>query len=138
MQPFKLVFKDVKAFNSSSEMEDYYVTTSRNVTFAGIQFDDSLLNGHDLGSDKNVNFALRYVFVYFIKIKKLRIYFLIKYSFPSELRFSNSLLEQNNWHTNLIYPLFQIAGPRNPGSTSGATPSECFPINNIFVQVNII
>lgn len=68
MQPFKLVFKDVKAFNSSSEMEDYYVTSSRNTTFAGIQFDDNLLNGNDLGSDRNVNFALRYVF--FFKLSK--------------------------------------------------------------------
>lgn len=67
-----------------------------------------------------------------IKIKELLNY--LKYSFPSELRFSNSLLEQNNWHTNLIYPLFQTAGPRSPNSTSGATPSE-FCINNFLYNL---
>ncbi|XP_066151375.1 phospholipid-transporting ATPase ABCA3-like isoform X1 [Euwallacea fornicatus] len=102
MSLFIPFFNQVESFNNSADMVDYYITSGRNNTFAAIQFQDSLINRTDLGPDENVDISIR---------------------FPAELRFSRSLLEQNNWHTNLIYPLFQTAGPRSPNSTSGATPN---------------
>lgn len=32
----------------------------------------------------------------------------------------------NNWRTNLIYPIFQLPGPRQPTAITGAAPSKCF------------
>ncbi|GJQ67966.1 hypothetical protein Trydic_g16721 [Trypoxylus dichotomus] len=67
------------------------------ITFAGVQFSDSLAGRDDL--DPNTRVILR---------------------FPGELRYSGSLF--GNWMTHLLFPLYQIPGPRFPNSNLGATP----------------
>ncbi|CAG9761787.1 unnamed protein product [Ceutorhynchus assimilis] len=98
MQPFRSIMK-LKAFNSSSDLQAYYATHGLNSTFAGIQFDDDLIDRQKFG--KNINISIR---------------------FPGELRTGADIFGHNNWRTNLIYPVFQTSGPRTPESTSGAVP----------------
>jgi len=38
------------------------------------------------------------------------------------LYFSGIFNKDGSWITNLLYPLFPIIGPRNPGKIDGGTP----------------
>lgn len=52
-----------------------------------------------------------------------RYVFLMKlylFRFPSELRRSG--FGDFNWETNLLFPVYQMAGPRAPNNSEGATP----------------
>lgn len=43
--------------------------------------------------------------------------------FPAELRNSTSYME-DDWSTNMVFALFQTAGPREPTENNGAAPSR--------------
>jgi ATP-binding cassette subfamily A (ABC1) protein 3 len=47
--------------------------------------------------------------------------------FPSELRSVTDLFGQNNWHTNILYPVYQVPGPRAPDNNTGAVPGRYTP-----------
>ncbi|XP_066260323.1 phospholipid-transporting ATPase ABCA3-like [Euwallacea similis] len=101
MFPFKEIFAEVKSFDTASEMEYVY---ERNNTidkiFAGVQFEDSLVNGIKLNPSLTVTLRL-----------------------SGELRDTESSSTQTpNWLTNLIFPLQQTAGPREAKNNYGATP----------------
>lgn len=49
--------------------------------------------------------------------------------FPGELRASGfSSLAQDSWMTYLLFPLYQIAGPRSPLKNQTATPGKTFQL----------
>ncbi|XP_060519226.1 phospholipid-transporting ATPase ABCA3 isoform X2 [Cylas formicarius] len=101
MNPLRLWGIDVAALQNAQELENYFVTHSANTTFAGLQFSDDIANSDHLPD--RLSLAIR---------------------FPSELRSGGSSYGVNsqNWLTNLVYPIFQTAGPRSPNSSTGATP----------------
>ncbi|KAH1004271.1 hypothetical protein HUJ04_004050 [Dendroctonus ponderosae] len=84
---------ELVGFNSSTDMETHFLAAGQAV-FAGVEF-------YNL-SKENVDFALR---------------------FPAELRNQESILIQSTWRTNLVFPVFQTAGPRTSNSSTGATPN---------------
>ncbi|GJQ88078.1 hypothetical protein Trydic_g13091 [Trypoxylus dichotomus] len=43
--------------------------------------------------------------------------------FPSELRNNSQRIVQMHWLTNHLFPLYQVAGPRQPNANEGAQPS---------------
>ncbi|XP_076264015.1 ATP binding cassette subfamily A member 3 isoform X2 [Rhynchophorus ferrugineus] len=94
------IFKDVKAFNNSESLIAYYTTQGSKNIFAGISFD-----GHIIGNTNQRNKST------------------ISLRFPAELRSTSASLEQNDWRTNLIYPVYQSSGPRTPENQTGATPN---------------
>ncbi|KAK4876911.1 hypothetical protein RN001_009417 [Aquatica leii] len=92
-------------FNDSNSLENYLNNEFHLVTtLAGIQFDDSLKGNVVLPPKLTVTFR-----------------------FPGELRSGASLgakgFGQYTWKTNLLFPLYQIAGPRGWDMNEGAEPS---------------
>lgn len=79
------------------------------VIIGGVQFDDALSGNVDLPT--NLSAAIR---------------------FPGELRTHGfSTYTENSWRTNLLFPLYQIAGPRNPFYNFTATPGTSFHLLNL-------
>lgn len=52
--------------------------------------------------------------------------------FPAELRTFIDLFGQNNWHTNLLFPVYQMPGPRDPANNTGAVPGNC--VKNMIIS----
>ncbi|CAG9816334.1 unnamed protein product [Phaedon cochleariae] len=102
MQLFKHIFKEVIGMENANEMENYFITNSSNSTFAGIQFDDSYKTLTNLSDIKDLKVSIR---------------------FPGETRYQLDPLGINTWRTNLIYPVFQVAGPRMYDMKTGGSPS---------------
>lgn len=102
MQYFQLAFKHIVPFNNSHDLENYFVTNSTNMTFAGIQFDDSYKDIKNLSEIKHMEVSIR---------------------FPGETRFKIDPFNINNWRTNLVFPIYQFPGPRLYNYTTGAAPS---------------
>ncbi|XP_063925793.1 phospholipid-transporting ATPase ABCA3-like isoform X3 [Zophobas morio] len=103
------VFGNIIGYNNSEQLEAHFVTTNATLTFAGIQFADSLANKQVLPD--NLEVSIR---------------------FPSELRSFTDLFGQNNWHTNILYPVYQVPGPRAPENNTGAMPA--WKLRNVFVR----
>lgn len=61
---------------------------------------------------------------YYKKCYKLILFFY--HRFPAELRTFVDLFGQNNWHTNLLFPVYQTPGPRTPENNTGAVPGNYF------------
>ncbi|XP_044270584.1 phospholipid-transporting ATPase ABCA3-like isoform X2 [Tribolium madens] len=91
----------VVGYNNSDQLEAHFLDSNSSLTFAAIQLDDSLAQQDTLPDDLEV--SLR---------------------FPSELRMGFDLFGQNNWHTNLLYPVYQVPGPRAPENNTGALPDK--------------
>lgn len=73
-------------------------------TLAGVQFEDSLTENQPL--PKNVYVAIR---------------------FPAELRkppLGEIMVKGKSWQTDLVFPIFQIAGPRSYISNETAPPGK--------------
>ncbi|KAB0796441.1 hypothetical protein PPYR_10502 [Photinus pyralis] len=98
-------FLSLRSFPNSSSLQTY-LSNDLNlvVTLAGVQFRDSLSGDVELPA--KVDVTLR---------------------FPGELRSGISLgakgFGQYMWKTNLLFPLYQIAGPRGWDMNEGAEPS---------------
>ncbi|XP_072399805.1 phospholipid-transporting ATPase ABCA3-like isoform X2 [Diabrotica undecimpunctata] len=43
--------------------------------------------------------------------------------FPGETVYQLDTIERLNWRTNLVYPVFQSAGPRSPDNATGSAPN---------------
>ncbi|CAG9840389.1 unnamed protein product [Diabrotica balteata] len=43
--------------------------------------------------------------------------------FPGETVYQLDTIEPRNWRTNLVYPVFQSAGPRSPDNATGSAPN---------------
>ncbi|GJQ88081.1 hypothetical protein Trydic_g13093 [Trypoxylus dichotomus] len=93
-------------FVNSEALENVLWDNMESETLAGVQFSDVLSGKDDI--DENLNVVIR-------TSSNMSI-------FPSELR-TNLLQILNNWFTNLLFPLYQIAGPREPYANEGAQPS---------------
>ncbi|XP_050517572.1 phospholipid-transporting ATPase ABCA3-like isoform X2 [Diabrotica virgifera virgifera] len=102
MNYFRLAFKNVVALESSQALEKYFITNSSNITFAGIQFDDSYKTLKSLDDVKHLQVSIR---------------------FPGETRLKLDPFNYNNWRTNLIFPIYQQPGPRLYNLITGAAPS---------------
>ncbi|KAF5273700.1 hypothetical protein FQA39_LY07390 [Lamprigera yunnana] len=92
-------FEDSKSLEVYLSNEIHLVTT-----LAGVQFDDDLKGNKILPSNLSITFR-----------------------FPGELRGGISLgakgFGQYTWKTNLLFPLYQVAGPRGWDMNEGAEPS---------------
>ncbi|KAI4457978.1 atp-binding cassette transporter subfamily a abca [Holotrichia oblita] len=118
-------FATNSCYNDSQALENALWDNMNTVTLAGVQFSDSLAGRTDL--NENLEVIIR---------------------FPSELRnTSSSVVSQ--WRTNLIFPLYQVPGPREPELNNGAQPDEPQQMNlesdeyekeptnyNIGIQIN--
>lgn len=84
-----------------SAVDDEYLKRHliTNSTLVGVQFPQSYAGITQL--PETLDFTLRY---------------------PSELRTTGFFIEFANWFTNFMFPVFQVGGPRNPGSDDGGTP----------------
>jgi ATP-binding cassette subfamily A (ABC1) protein 3 len=98
------VFGHVIGYDNSDQLEAHFLQADATLTFAGIQLADALANRATLPDDVEV--SLR---------------------FPSELRSVTDLFGQNNWHTNILYPVYQVPGPRAPDNNTGAVPGRYTP-----------
>nr|XP_023023597.1 ATP-binding cassette sub-family A member 3-like [Leptinotarsa decemlineata] len=118
MEYFNFIFKEVKAFKNSHELETYYVTHSENTKYAGIDFGDENKNISNINDIKKLEVSIR---------------------FPAELRAIQ--YGQGDWKTNLIYPIYQTAGPRYNGIPTGGVPNyhkEGFLGIQYFITASII
>ncbi|XP_018575545.1 ATP-binding cassette sub-family A member 3-like isoform X2 [Anoplophora glabripennis] len=102
MNIFKLAFGEVVEIEDSNALNDYFQLNATNMTFAGIEFDDSYKGVTNLSTIKNFKVSIR---------------------FPGETRLQLDEFRINNWRTNLIFPVFQTPGPRQYVLTTGAAPS---------------
>uniref|UniRef100_V5I8B4 ATP-binding cassette sub-family A member 3 n=1 Tax=Anoplophora glabripennis TaxID=217634 RepID=V5I8B4_ANOGL len=102
MSIFGLVFGDVQQLEDSNALSEYFQFNSTNMTFAGIEFDDSYKGLTDLSTINNIKVSIR---------------------FPGETRLLIDSLGVNNWRTNLIYPMYQTPGPRQYNLNTGGAPS---------------
>ncbi|CAG9855955.1 unnamed protein product [Phyllotreta striolata] len=102
MSYFRIGFKNLVPLGNSHELENYFLTNATNYTFAGIQFHDSYVNATHLNDIKHLRVSIR---------------------FPGETRLKLDPFNINNWRTNLIFPVFQMPGPRLYQFTTGAAPS---------------
>uniref|UniRef100_A0A1Y1MCM6 ABC transporter domain-containing protein n=1 Tax=Photinus pyralis TaxID=7054 RepID=A0A1Y1MCM6_PHOPY len=85
--------------NNSRLLEEYLMNElNLLMTLAGVQFDDSLINQEALNHNVKVHFR-----------------------FPAELRYSSNTT--NNWKTKLLFPLYQVPGPRSWTINEGGPPS---------------
>ncbi|KAJ8964470.1 hypothetical protein NQ317_016593 [Molorchus minor] len=96
------LFGEVIEFEDSAALLDYFVNNSTNTTFAAIQFDDSYLGLTNLNEIDNLKVSIR---------------------FPGETRINLDPYNIFNWRTNLIYPIFQVPGPRQYKISTGGAPS---------------
>lgn len=102
----------VKGFNDTEKFEKFlYDDLNKILTLCGIQFNDDLINQTEF--PENINISLR---------------------FPGESRFKISTLIPLNWRTNLLFPLYQMAGPRHPNTTTGGYPAGYFEEKFITIQ----
>lgn len=46
----------------------------------------------------------------------------MKIRFPGELRFTGN---ESDWRTNLLFPLYQVPGPRSKLYNEGGLPGKC-------------
>ncbi|KAJ8951652.1 hypothetical protein NQ318_012323 [Aromia moschata] len=109
----------MEGLEDSDALTRYYAHNGSNV-FAAIQFDDNYQNLSSLSDITNLKVALR---------------------FPGENRRRIDPFMLNNWMTNLIFPLFQTAGPRQYNLTTGAAPSyysEGFLAIQQFLTLSVI
>ncbi|XP_074034978.1 phospholipid-transporting ATPase ABCA3 isoform X2 [Leptinotarsa decemlineata] len=97
---FRYAFKNVTGVANSDDLETRFLTNSANSTFAGIDFGDRYLNISSLNDIKDMRISIR---------------------FPGELKLTSNLEE--NWKTNLVYPVFQFAGPRSYPDPTGSIPN---------------
>ncbi|KAF5277495.1 hypothetical protein FQR65_LT03832 [Abscondita terminalis] len=102
---FLICFLQHIPFPDGNSLEKYLGNEFHLITtLAGVQFDDSLKGNVTLPSKMNVTFR-----------------------FPGELRSGAALgakgFGQYTWKTNLLFPLYQIAGPRGWDMNEGAEPS---------------
>ncbi|RZC40676.1 ATP-binding cassette sub-family A member 3-like, partial [Asbolus verrucosus] len=95
------VFGHVIGYKNSEQLEAHFLGENASMTFAAIQFDDSLASRDTF--PENLEVSLR---------------------FPAELRSVLDIFGQNNWHTNLLYPVYQVPGPRSPDNNTGAVPDK--------------
>ncbi|CAH1108169.1 unnamed protein product [Psylliodes chrysocephalus] len=102
MNYFRIAFKNLIPLNNSHELENFFLTNYSNYTFAGIQFNDAYRNVKHLNDIKHLDVSIR---------------------FPGETRLKLDPFNINNWRTNLIFPIFQMPGPRLYNFTTGAAPS---------------
>ncbi|XP_019867946.2 phospholipid-transporting ATPase ABCA3-like [Aethina tumida] len=96
MSPFEMVGCKLIPTNNRKELEEAYAMNETSLLPA-IEFsqDFSVMND-------NISITIR---------------------FPSELRTSFNLIGGNTWKTYLIYPLYQVAGPRSYNDSTGAPPN---------------
>ncbi|KAJ8922450.1 hypothetical protein NQ315_004397 [Exocentrus adspersus] len=102
MSVFGLIFGEVIQVEDSRALNFYFQQNATNMTFAGIQFDDSYKDVTNLDAIKDFRVSIR---------------------FPGETRLQLDPFQINNWRTNLIFPIFQTSGPRQAHYTTGAAPS---------------
>lgn len=57
--------------------------------------------------------------------------------FPSELRTGRFNPASNNWRTDLLFPRFDILGPRNRRSPNGGIPSGYYQEGFLAIQHSI-
>ncbi|KAK5642702.1 hypothetical protein RI129_008869 [Pyrocoelia pectoralis] len=85
--------------NNSQLLEEYLMNElNLFMTIAGVEFEDSLINRDTLNP----------------KVK-------VKFRFPAELRYGVNMT--NNWRTKLLFPLYQVPGPRSWTENEGGPPS---------------
>ncbi|KAK9882104.1 hypothetical protein WA026_018947 [Henosepilachna vigintioctopunctata] len=100
------------SFNTSEELVHFYRTNQS--ILAALEFGD-FVDGEDIT---------------------------VKIRLPSELRARSKVLGgPSDWKTNLLYPLYQMRGPRNPNATRGGDPSyanELFLAIQEFITMKVI
>ncbi|XP_044269819.1 phospholipid-transporting ATPase ABCA3-like [Tribolium madens] len=130
------IFKEVKGYKNAKLLEAHFLTEEGRNTLAGIQFDDKLYNKSELPQKLEISLRfpgeLRNVGSNFFKNKEQE-KVVNGTPFKNSENDSESVIDKLNklfqirdWKTNLLYPVFQTPGPREPNKNSGATPSYYF------------
>ncbi|XP_015840360.1 phospholipid-transporting ATPase ABCA3 isoform X2 [Tribolium castaneum] len=126
----KTTFRNIKGYKNAKLLEAHFLTDEGRKTLAGIQFDDNLYNQTELPQKLQISIRfpgeLRSVGGYLFKNQKQGTNVSVNNSHnesESIVDKLNKLFQIHDWKTNLLYPVFQSPGPREPEKNSGATPS---------------